>query len=98
MVIALEAVARCIGGEVARYDAKYIQPLREGKRSWLFPALDEAANRKFELHAKWLILKKLKGSPQKVIALDENVSEQAVIKAINALAEQLGFEDEQKTT
>jgi len=95
---ALEAVARCIGGEVARYDAKYIQPLREGKRSWLFPALDEAANRKFELHAKWLILNKLKGAPQKVIALDENVSEQAVIKAINTLAEQLGFEDEQKTT
>jgi len=95
---ALEAVARCIGGEVAIYDAKYIQPLRDGKRSWLFPALDEAANRKFELHAKWLILNKVKRAPQKVIALDENVSEQAVIKAINMLAEQLGFEAEQKTT
>jgi hypothetical protein len=95
---ALEAVARCIGGEVARYEAKYIQPLREGKRSWLFPALDEAENRKFELHVKWLILNKFKGAPQKVIALDENVSEQAISKAIIALAEQLGFEGGQETT
>jgi len=95
---ALEAVARCIGGEVTRYDAKYIQPLREGKRSWLFPSPDDAANRKFELHAKWLILNKLKGTPQKVIALDEDKTEQAVNKAINLLAEQLGFEDEQKIT
>jgi hypothetical protein len=95
---ALEAVARCIGGEVARYDEKYIQPLREGKRSWLFPAPDEAANRKFELHAKWLIFNKLLKKQQKVIALDERVTEQAVSKAITTLAEQLGFEDEQKTT
>jgi hypothetical protein len=95
---ALDAVASCIGGEVARYDAKYIQPLREGKRSWLFLALDEAGNRKFELHAKWLIFNKLKGAPQKEIAIDEGVNPQAVSKAIITLAEQLGFEDEQKTT
>jgi hypothetical protein len=88
---AIEAVARCIGGEVARYDAKYIQPLREGKRSWLFPTLDEAANRKFELHAKWLIFNKLKDTPQKEIALDEGLSPQAVSKAIDLLGELLGF-------
>jgi hypothetical protein len=93
---ALEAVARCMGGEVARYDEKYIQPLREGKRSWLFPSLDKAANRKFELHAKWLIYYKLKDKPQKVIALDEGVTEQAVSRAIAILAEQLGFDAEQK--
>jgi hypothetical protein len=94
---ALEAVARCIGGEVARYDAKYIQPLREGKRSWLFPAPDDAANRKFELHAKWLIFHKLLKKPQKEIAIDERVTEQAVSRAIGILAEQLGFDGEQKT-
>jgi hypothetical protein len=95
---ALEAVASCIGWEVARYDAKYIQPLRDGKRSWLFPALDEAGNRKFELHTKWLIFNKLLKKSNKVIALDEAVTEQAVSKAITTLAEQLGFVDEQKTT
>ena len=64
----------------------------------LFVAFGEEANRKFDLHAGWLIANRVLSKPIKVIAIEAGVAQQAVSKAVIALEKQMEFPPKRKTT
>jgi len=64
----------------------------------LFAAFGKEGNRKFDLHASWLIANRVLGKQMKVIAIEAGVAQQAVSKAITDLEKQLGFPPKRKTT
>jgi len=63
-----DAFKRAVDQAVDKYDKEFIQPMRDGEKSWLFPFPESANNRKFELHAKWLIARKLQKKKLREIA------------------------------